>query len=924
MMDVSKVVPWLRRLVDRLATAPAEAFDMCWDVGRRYFFTLAFLSLFLAKCVHLHAHIHSLPVHKVIIWSITFFFQDVIILLFFRIFVQRIRWRPLSALCALLVTSASLIMSGMASANTSFYVTTGAEIHWRQASTFNGDPAAMKTLLTGLTGFLIAEGALLIATALVARPIHRITGGLLHIWVSPFRWLLARLPASMDPFRRPRSHPASSASPLPDPEVYERINCNDDAGEKTDDEESDQLLGTPTGVSSAPPKPAADSMRRWVLVMGAFGLFLLLRALRPSDPVYRYLSGTLPLSPFDDGGHHDSPVVTTGLEGDYEYLNGVSALKPPPAWHWLPDAPLPGFSDWNASDRNALHYRPDADPLHIPNLQNPILEPISEVLNDGRLQIKHIVLIKLESTRADVFPLQNDSFMYHRIAETYEDKTIPPDVEARIANLTRTAEFLTGFPTGFGPGDHGRFGGRTTYGGISARNAVTTGTYTLKSLVGTLCGVTPLVADFNVEYRHHIYQPCLAQVFNALSQQPDITPDTEDFTRWPWHSAWMQSVTETYDKQDLLTPVLGYSEKQTRETIAAAKSPHRPEEVNYYGFPDTALRDYIREAIDAAEHNHRRLFLTHLTGTTHHPWRMPNNTYEELTGTNGPVNNDLNRYLNTIGFADDWLAEILDILEEKGVANETLVVLAGDHGLSLPNDGGVTPYDNPHVGSFQVPIVLAHPHLPPVEISTPVISDQIVPSILDLLIESGSVGPPAAKRAARDLRGQYEGQSLIRSLVPEQDTRQHWQFSVMNTGGSWLAVRSAARPQFRLVIPLVDDVEWRFSDLDRDPDERDPVQRLSLVDLVETIEEDYDEDALNWVRDAANTAKWWVAENWRRYQYNPEAESNTDSKNQSESESEFVPDLNAEFKGGSGIKPMLGFQANPMADPVPTPEKDKE
>ena len=825
-------------------------------------------------------------------------------------------------------------MSGMASANTSFYITTGAEIHWRQASTFNGDPAAMKTLLTGLTGFLIVEGALLIVTAFVARPIHRITGGLLRIWASPIRWLLARWPPWMNPFRRLRSHPPSTASPLPDPHIYERVDYEDDAGEKSDDGESDQLLGTQTGASSSPPKAAAVSTRRRVLVMGTFGLFLLLRALRPSDPVYRYLSGTLPLSPFADGGHRNSPVDTTGLEGDYEYLTGTSALKPPPAWNWLPDIPLLGFSDWNASDINALHYRPEADPLHIPNLQNPILDPISEALSNGRLQIKHIVLIKLESTRADVFPLRNDSFMHRRIAETYDDQTIPPDVEARIANLTRTAEFLTGVPTGFGPGDPNRFGGRTAYGGISARNAVTAGTYTLKSLVGTLCGVTPLVADFAIEYRHHIYQPCLAQVFNALSQQPDITPDTEDFTRWPWHSAWMQSVTETYDKQDLLTPVLGYSEKQTMETIAAANSSHRPEEVNYYGFPDTALREYIRKAIDDAERGHRRLFLTHLTGTTHHPWRMPNDTYEELTGTNGPVNNDLNRYLNTIGFADDWLAEILGILEEKGVANETLVVLAGDHGLSLPNDGGVTPYDNPHVGSFQVPIVLAHPHLPPVEISTPVISDQIVPSILDLLIESGSVGPPAAQRAARNLRGQYEGQSLIRPLVPEQGTRQHWQFSVMNTGGSWLAVRSAARPQFRLVIPLVDDVEWRFSDLEQDPDERSPVQRLSLVDLVETIERYYDEDALNWVRDAANIAKWWVTENWRRYQYTPEAEdkykakSGAGPKNETEGESngqaesepesgpnfepEFEPEFELEFEPESNAEPE--FELDPKAE----------
>jgi hypothetical protein len=37
----------------------------------------------------------------------------------------------------------------------------------------------------------------------------------------------------------------------------------------------------------------------------------------------------------------------------------------------------------------------------------------------------------------------------NRIAETWKDKTIPPEVVDRLANLTRTAEYLTNFPNGF-------------------------------------------------------------------------------------------------------------------------------------------------------------------------------------------------------------------------------------------------------------------------------------------------------------------------------------------------------------------------------------------------------------------------------------------------------------------------------------------
>lgn len=189
-------------------------------------------------------------------------------------------------------------------------------------------------------------------------------------------------------------------------------------------------------------------------------------------------------------------------------------------------------------------------------------------------------------------------------------------------------------------------------------------------------------------------------------------------------------------------------------------------------------------------------------------------------------------------------------------------------GLSLPNNGGITPYDNPHVGNFHIPLVLAHPHLPPLEIRAPVISSQIIPSILDLLIESSSLSKDSTP-IARDIITLYEGQSLIRPQIQEKDGRQAWQFTVMNQGGRWLAVRSAARPEYRLVIPLVSDAEWRFSDLKNDPNEVHPILRFSLAGLAHVIGKKYDEDVLGWLYDAAYVANWWVEENWSRYRFEP-------------------------------------------------------
>jgi hypothetical protein len=103
MKVVHAVHAYLSHGIRRVRVSPAETLDAVWDFARRYFFTLAFLSLFSAKLLHLYAHLYSLPAPRFFLWGITFFFQDVAILLLFRTFTQRVAWRPAAAVLALVV-----------------------------------------------------------------------------------------------------------------------------------------------------------------------------------------------------------------------------------------------------------------------------------------------------------------------------------------------------------------------------------------------------------------------------------------------------------------------------------------------------------------------------------------------------------------------------------------------------------------------------------------------------------------------------------------------------------------------------------------------------------------------------------------------------------------------------------------------------
>lgn len=98
-------------------------------------------------------------------------------------------------------------------------------------------------------------------------------------------------------------------------------------------------------------------------------------------------------------------------------------------------------------------------------------------------------------------------------------------------------------------------------------------------------------------------------------------------------------------------------------------------------YPEPEIYPYIQDAINDAVENKTRLFLSHFTSTTHHPWGTPNAfEYNDYFSKDSVLENhqDMNSYLNAIRYVDTWLGEVMKLLDDSGIANETLVVLVGD------------------------------------------------------------------------------------------------------------------------------------------------------------------------------------------------------------------------------------------------------
>lgn len=81
-----------------------------------------------------------------------------------------------------------------------------------------------------------------------------------------------------------------------------------------------------------------------------------------------------------------------------------------------------------------------------------------------------------------------------------------------------------------------------------------------------------------------------------------------------------------------------------------------------------------------------------------------------------------------------------------------------------------------------------------------------------------------------------------------------------------LSVGSAAVP-YRLILPLSEDFEYMFSNLDTDPDELNPLHGWSLEELIGHVQRKHGDEAGKWLSDAEKVGKWWIEEQKRLWNY---------------------------------------------------------
>ncbi|OAA34229.1 sulfatase domain protein [Beauveria brongniartii RCEF 3172] len=809
------------------------------------------VSVISAKLLHIYAHRHSLFTHDLIRWGASFFFQDTLFILFVRMLLQS-RMRFFSLLGSML----SMTVLVLSCSTLACYMTIHTEPDWNNAGIVL-DPAWWAVLPTGLASLAFVSAMMTVIAAATQ-----------HFWI-----VVAAMTsdAVLWPFRRCFAGDKYQSLNQAPPNKYENdtLKLSDDQGllSYRDEDAAEQGLHFETQL----PAPSKSAIGGYI-VCGAVALTTVLTTiLRPHDSAYTLMSWTLPLQPIVDISGDGSPAAITSHNGDpnsiTDILHGKTALLSPIPLPWLPEGnALNGFEDWY--HEGAQHYDAQADPLKVSNMQDALLSDLQGKLAD--VDIRHVIVVKMESIRKDVFPVKQGGVIWRKLADATSNHTLSGEAQERLATLTPMANSLTcDYDDGFNHPD------RTCRGGISADNAFTASTYTLKSVIATLCGIGPIAADFNVEAKSHFYQPCLTHVFHALSfiNQTQASKGGKEFQPFPWKSYYFQAATDSFDNQGALFPILGYQSENviTKEYLRSELAKFGEStlsDVNYFSIPEVALEDYIRDAFQMAKEKKERVFLTHLTSTTHHAFGIPAEEHYVHMSEKKDLE-DLSNYINAVGYSDRWLTKLLGILEDEEVANETLVVFSGDHGMPVA-EGGVATYHNDETASFHVPIVLSHPKLPKVTIGDVVSTMQILPTVLDLLVESDSLSEES-KRAAKVLAKNYEGQSLLRPLHATADNGHgDWQFSVINPGGATLAARDGRNPNWRLTFPITSGQDWHFVDVSSNST---GIFSLSFDTLRNRAQSQLGTEVADWLEEAAIVSRWWLDENQKRWRYGKYAPS---------------------------------------------------
>ncbi len=213
---------------------------------------------------------------------------------------------------------------------------------------------------------------------------------------------------------------------------------------------------------------------------------------------------------------------------------------------------------------------------------------------------------------------------------------------------------------------------------------------------------------------------------------------------------------------------------------------HIKQQFDFYGGRNKEIRAFFD-----SRPTDKPFFLGFYTRDPHRPYNTGSYEYEhdpdEITVPDylpdtKDVRQDLANYYNEITRFDRESGEILELLEEQGVAGNTIVVMAGDNGMPFPRAKAFL-----YEAGIKVPLIIKWPGT--VEAGS--VTDELV-SLMDLTatwLEAAGIPVPE----------EMEGRSLIPLFNGDLSNSREYVFAERNWHDNWDPMRAVVGERYKLI-----------------------------------------------------------------------------------------------------------------------------
>jgi arylsulfatase A-like enzyme len=240
--------------------------------------------------------------------------------------------------------------------------------------------------------------------------------------------------------------------------------------------------------------------------------------------------------------------------------------------------------------------------------------------------------------------------------------------------------------------------------GILFENAYTTYPETIKSFFAVHCATLPAL-DSEAETYGRVHTPALGQLLSAAGYRCGL-----------FHSGRFG-----YLGMDAVIRDRGFDTLEDAGNIGGERD-------SSFGIDEESTVRRMLAWIDELPSG-QRFFLTYLPIAGHHPYATPRDGPF-------PIDSEIDRYRNALHYADAAVGQLVNGLRRRGLFNDTLFVVCGDHGEAFgQHDGNFGHVLFIHEENIRVPYLIAAPGLltEPIRVCRVASLADTAPTVLDLL-----------------------------------------------------------------------------------------------------------------------------------------------------------------------------------------------